>query len=121
MLYSPAIAKVLRKIIVRNGLRTVECRLLIVVTSIGILYDLRRCAETVDGYHMVRSMALIKMRKVRTSRNSHILVKSFVVKKDMIVLAVVQESIQKGLGAGRSGTRQPYDTRRQRDRVESLE
>jgi hypothetical protein len=35
----------------------------------------------------------------------YILMKAFVVKKDMIVLAVVQESIQEGLRAGRGGTR----------------
>jgi hypothetical protein len=30
--------------------------------------------------------------------------KSFVVKKDMVVLAIVQEDIQEGLRAGRGGT-----------------
>lgn len=46
---------------------------------------------------------------------------AFVVKKDMMVLTVVQENIQEGLRAGRGGTRQPYDARRERDGVEFLE
>ncbi len=35
----------------------------------------------------------------------HVLMIAFVVKKDMIVLAVMQENSQEGLRAGRGGTR----------------
>jgi hypothetical protein len=35
----------------------------------------------------------------------YILMKAFVVKKDMVLLAVMQESSQEGLSAGRGGTR----------------
>ena len=35
---------------------------------------------------------------------SHILMKAFVVKEDVIVLAIMQKNTQEGLWAGRSGT-----------------
>jgi hypothetical protein len=41
------------EILVRNRLRTIKCGLEILVTTqvttVGFLYDLRRCPETVDG------------------------------------------------------------------------
>jgi hypothetical protein len=52
------------EILVRNRLRTIKCGLEILVTTqvttVGFLYDLWRCPETVDSQHMVRGMALMK-------------------------------------------------------------
>jgi hypothetical protein len=61
---------------------------------------------------MVRGMTLIETRvfyetgyQIMDITERYILMKAFVVKKDMIVLAVMQESSQEGLRAGRGGTR----------------
>jgi hypothetical protein len=66
-------------------------------------------------------MRPVGYRIVDMTTKHHILMIASVVEEDMMVLAVVQENGQEGLRAGRGGTRQPYDTRRQRDGIESLE
>jgi hypothetical protein len=45
----PSIAKMFYKVLVRNRLRTIKCRLEVVVGPVGIRYDVRRRTETVDG------------------------------------------------------------------------
>jgi hypothetical protein len=62
--YLLGIAEVLCKVLLCDGLRTIQDRLKVVVSFVSILYDLRRRAETVDGQHMVCGMAFINIRRI---------------------------------------------------------
>jgi hypothetical protein len=75
---------------------------------------------------MVRGMTLIRSisdaYSVRdTVGKPDLLVETFIIKEDMVVLAVVTEYTQKGARAGRGGTRKGCNPRRERDGVKLIE